>query len=44
MSGSRLKLAKEAISKLITKLLPSDSFSLTTFNNKANIVIPQTKK
>lgn len=41
--GCRLELAKEAILMFISKLRPTDSFSLVTFNNQGHTVIPMQK-
>ena len=41
--GHRLELAKEAILMFISKLRPSDSFGLVTFNNQGHTVIPVQK-
>jgi len=42
-SGSRLKLAIEAIRMFVSKLRPDDSFGLVVFDDKADVVITQTK-
>jgi Mg-chelatase subunit ChlD len=42
-SESRLKLAIEAIRMFVSKLRPDDSFGLVIFDNKAEVVIEQTK-
>lgn len=38
--GCRLELAKEAIMMFVSKLRPTDGFSLVTFNNKGHTIIP----
>lgn len=38
--GCRLELAKEAILMFVSKLRPTDGFSLVTFNNKGHTIIP----
>ena len=43
-SRSRLSLAKEAINMFVSKLRPSDSFGLVTFDNHGYVVIKGTKK
>lgn len=44
MKGERLELVKAAAIQLIRRLKPQDAFSLVTFNDTADVLIPATRQ